>query len=444
VDALRSRYARAHPGESLHAEYLLYCPDYTVKHPDMAGIDPARIVDARRRGELVPLVRRLLPESDAPDPAAARLHRFLGDTLELVPEVGAVAGEAQALYTRLSGGLAAWGRRIECEPQRLRVVGTAGSGKTQLALAAYRDAIAAGKRPLYVCYNRPLADHFAVIVPAGGEVATYHQLCDRVLRSRSVVPDFGCSDAFQRLEEGFAAAEPDAAWRFDTLIVDEGQDFHSEWRDPLLRLLAPDGAAWWLEDPMQNLYGRAPVPLPGWVRLRCDTNYRSPRDILDRLNRIVALDRPLEAGSPLAGAEVDILTYSDTPGMIEATKRAITKAVGLGFRRDMIAVVSFRGREHSALTPYDRLGPHALKAFTGRYDLFGNPVHTEGETVIDSVYRFKGRSAPCVIFTEIDFEDLDDLAMRKLFVGVTRAMMKLSLIVSQRAARVLLQRIEAD
>ena len=278
-------------------------------------------------------------------------------------------------------------------------------------------------------------------MPPGGEVATYHQLCDRVLRSGGLLPDFSAPDAFLRLEQGFADAEPGDAWRFDTLIVDEGQDFHAEWRDPLLRLLASGGAAWWLEDPMQNLYGRPAVPLPGWVVLRCDTNYRSPRDILEHINRIVALDRPVEAGSPLSGSAVDVITYAGTHGLIEATKRALTKAIGLGFKRDMIAVVTFRGREHSALAPYDRLGPHVLKAFTGRYDLLGSPIHTEGDTVIDSVYRFKGRSAPCVIFTEIDFEALDELAMRKLFVGATRAMMKLTLIVSERAAKALPERL---
>jgi superfamily I DNA/RNA helicase len=278
-------------------------------------------------------------------------------------------------------------------------------------------------------------------VPSGGEVATYHQLCDRVLRSHGAVPDFSDRDAFPRLEEDFSTIDPGQAWRFETLIVDEGQDFHAEWRDPLLRLLGAGGSAWWLEDPMQNLYGRPAVPLPGWVVLRCDTNYRSPRDILEHINRIVALDRPVEAGSPLSGSEVDISTYTGTQGLIEATKRALTKAIGRGFKRDMIAVVTFRGREHSALAPYDRLGPHALKAFTGRYDLLGSPIHTEGDTVIDSVYRFKGRSAPCVIFTEIDFEALDELAMRKLFVGATRAMMKLTLIVSERAAKALRERL---
>lgn len=49
---------------------------------------------------------------------------------------------------------------------------------------------------------------------------------------------------------------------------------------------------------------------------------------------------------------------------------------------------------------------------------------------IDSVYRFKGQSAPAVVFTEIDFEALDALATRKLLVGATRAIMKLVLALS--------------
>ncbi|HAY08570.1 MAG TPA: nuclease, partial [Thauera sp.] len=56
-------------------------------------------------------------------------------------------------------------------------------------------------------------------------------------------------------------------------------------------------------------------------------------------------------------------------------------------------------------------------------------------------YRFKGQSAPCIIFTEIDFEPradgMDELTMRKLFVGATRATMKLILVASARAAGLL-------
>ncbi|MBS0545492.1 MAG: nuclease, partial [Proteobacteria bacterium] len=391
ADALRTRLRPLLQGAEPQLEILFYCPDYRVRHPGTAGLDPARIVDAGRRGELVAIVKALAGghaqpgAADAARPAAATdpeyraaLHRFFADLLELVPDVQALAGRAEALTTRLSGGLAEWARRLEFSPFRLHVTATAGSGKTQLALAAYEDALRAGRRPLYVCYNRPLADHFARIAPPGGEVATFHQLCDRRLRAAGRPPNFAAPGAFRRMEADFAAlvtATPDPAWRFDELIVDEGQDFAEGWRDALLALLAADGRAWWLEDPLQNLYGRPRVLLPGWVRISADTNYRTPADILDLLNRCLPLPAPVRAGSPVAGSAPEVIVWQGEgeQGLMDATRRAITRAIGLGFRRDMIALVTFRGREHSRFTPITHLGPHRLRAFSGRYDLFGEP-----------------------------------------------------------------------
>ena len=441
ADALHNRLRKACKDQETFVDSLLYCPDYTVREPGTAGIDPARIVDAAKKDHLLHIIRAILAASGEVLPAKEKIHRFLGDILQLVPQADAVVGAAQTLYTRLSGGLALWARRIECEPFRLRVIGTAGSGKTQLALSVYRDAVAAGRRPLYVCYNRPLADHIALIAPPGGEVATYHQLADRVCRAQGEAPDFGAPGAFAQLEAALDGHTPDAAGRFDELVIDEGQDFQEGWAENLLRFLRPGGRAWWLEDPMQNLYGRASARLPGWVSIRSDVNYRSPKDILDTLNRMLPLEHPAEAGSPLTGSEVDIVSYAGDADLIAKTVGAVTNCIRAGFRRQHIAVISYRGREHSKLAPYDKLGPYALRAPTGRYDLLGNPVYTEGEVLIDSVLRFKGRAAPCVVLTEIDFEALDEAAVRRIFVGATRATMKLTLVVSEASAKVLIERL---
>ena len=445
TDALHARLRAFCKGEQTSVDAVLYCPDYTVKDPGTAGIDPSRIIDARRKDRLVAIIRSLLPAAgEGNEVLAARdkVHRFLGDILQLVPEVNAFVSEAETLYTRLSGGLSHWARRIDCDPFRLRVVGTAGSGKTQLALAVFRDALDAGLRPLFVCYNRPLADHVARIAPHGGEVVTYHQLGDRIARSLGQRPDFTQPGAFTRLEETLDAWQPDDASRFDVLIVDEGQDFQPGWAANLLRLLRPGGRAWWLEDPMQNLYGRPEVALPGWVTLRSEINYRTPREIVDTLNRMLPMPRPMEAGSPVGGYEVDILTYADPADLVAKTITAVTRCIGLGFRRSHVAVVTYRGRESSRLAPLDRLGPYPLRAPTGRYDLLGNPTVTEGDVLIDSVHRFKGQAAPCVVLTEVDFETLDERAVRRIFVGATRATMKLTMVVSEASARVLLARLE--
>lgn len=135
-------------------EELLYCPDYTVKNPAIAGVAPARIVDATCRHALAARIVETLPADEPPFASAAKIHHFLADELSLTPDTSALVGQADTLVTRLAGGLAAWARRLAFAPFRLRVIATAGSGKTQLAVQAMRDALSAGKRVLYVNSRR--------------------------------------------------------------------------------------------------------------------------------------------------------------------------------------------------------------------------------------------------------------------------------------------------
>ena len=432
-------------GGELSIDYLLYCPDYIVRDPQLAGIDPRHIIDATSKDRLAQVIREILPVADPkPGEQFDKVTRFLGNILSVRPDPSSMIGNAAEMVTRLSGGLATWARRLEFSPFRLRVVGTAGSGKTQLALAEYTEAIHAGLSPLYVCYNRPLADHIQTLVPDGGRVATFHMLSDAFLRDQGHTPDYTAPGVWDEIEAKMLTAHLPDAWKYDVLIVDEGQDFSIQWRDILLRMLKDGGRAIWLEDPNQNLYRREMVPLPDWVKLHSDTNFRSPRQIVDMLASIGAVHPPVVAGSPFKGADIEELLYpeGDTEAMLAQTRRAVTLCLAAGFARHDIAIASFRGREKSAILGLDKLSDaHTLRSFTGEYDLFGTPVYREGGLLAESIYRFKGQSAPAVIFTEIDFKQLDELALRKLFVGMTRARLKLVLVLSERAAQQLLDRI---
>src|SRR5262245_32083357 len=428
LDNLQKRLAPVLQGEATSIEYLLYCPDYSVKHPGTAGVPAERIVDATSRDRLCATILAALPAATSREALARRLRAFFADELRLVPDASAMLGQAEQLVTRLSGGLAMWARRLEFDPFRLRVVGTAGSGKTQLALAVLTDAARAGRRALYVCFNRPLADHLGRVAPPEVEVTTFHQLCDRRLRAAGQRIEFSGSSTFEELERRFAALEVTEEERVDDLVIDEGQDFAEAWVAPLLARVKFEGRAWWLEDPMQNLYGRPQVELHGWVTLHADTNYRSPRDVLTYLNRLLDPQRQIAAASPIAGTNVELLTYTDTSSLIDATTRAVSLGLQAGFRKSDIALVTFGGRERSQLMRHERLGPHQLRSFTGRYDLLGAPEFCAGDLLIETVYRFKGQAAPCLVLTEVDFERLDELTQRKLFVGMTRASMKLVVV----------------
>jgi len=440
VSGLRSKLARALDGEPVAIEYLLYCPDHAVRSPTTAGLSPERIVDATRRDRLCRVIQEILPPEED-QPVAARVHRFLRDIIQLETDVSALIGQARTLVTRLAGGLSHWARQIDIDPFRLRVTGTAGSGKTQLALAEYRDAIERGRRPLYLCFNRPLADHFARIAPQGGLACTFHMLCDQLLRHAGRTPDFSRPGAFSLLVEEAASLPVPEALLFDTVIVDEGQDFSPAWRDQALRHARPQARVLWLEDPMQNLYGHPPVELPGWVRLRASSNFRSPRPVVDMLQTLLPAGIEIDARAPITEADVEWLVYEDEQSLLQAAKQGIRMCYSAGFRQEDVVLLSYHGRENSLLLRHDRLGPHALRSFTGSYDLLGQPVYSQGDVLAESVYRFKGQSAPAVVLAEIDFEALDEKAVRKLFVGATRAAMKLVLVMSARAAAALREKI---
>lgn len=439
--AMQAKLARRPGCKGTQVDYLLYCPDYQVKQVETAGISARRIVDARQRVHLAAFIQSALPPGE-PDERAQEVHRFLCDVIQLETDVSALIGRAGALVTRISGGLAHWARQLEFEPYRLRIKGTAGSGKTQLALAEYRDTLARGGRPLFVCFNRPLADHFGNIVPDGGWAGTLHMLSDQRVRAAGEVPDFTRGDAFERLVTRATELPVSEDWLFDTVIIDEGQDFSEPWRDLALKHLKPGGRALWLEDPMQNLYGRPPVALPGWVVLHARGNYRSPRPVVRMLQGLLPEAAGIEAAGPLNDAGLEVLTYRDAAGLSAQVKEGIRQCLAAGYRKSDLAVITYRGREHSALFPNTQLGPHTFKTFTGRYDLLGHPLYTDGEVLLETVYRFKGQAAPAIVFAEIDFEVLDDKVVRKLFVGATRAMMKLVLVLSERAAARLMKRLD--
>lgn len=113
---------------------------------------------------------------------------------------------------------------------------------------------------------------------------------------------------------------------------------------------------------------------------------------------------------------------------------AVQALVTRGIALNDIAVISWRGLVKALLVQTPILGQFSLRRPTGKYTNAGDAVWTEGDLLVESVYRFKGQSAAGIVLTEVDFEELDEGTKRKLFVGLTRAQLAVEVVLSERAA----------
>ncbi|TXL64872.1 nuclease-related domain-containing DEAD/DEAH box helicase [Zeimonas arvi] len=489
---LMSEFSRRFPNSGrLDIDHLVYLPDHALAGPTPASVDPTRVVDARSRESLAKRIEALFDERPMPAsqgatglrPAEATdVHAFLSERLNVVPSIDAISRNAREQYARLSGGLATWARRLSMQPFRLRVRGTAGSGKTQLALAELRAAHEAGRSALYLCFNRPLADAMRSAAPKHGTCMTFHELGDWLLKQRGEPVDYAQPGAFERLAEAVVAAA-DLRESVDLLVVDEGQDFEPRWAEALARMVTPDGRLLWLEDPSQNLYRREPAELSGWVTLESPVNYRSPQVVVTLINALGLVDHEVEAGGAVHGFDPELLEYSDadanaeaeadeasaesepigldrcrtiaesrpamqgrpTPSSAQAEPRTLTlhaqtsaavrALLAAGHAADAIAVVYWHGLASSRIAGADEIAGLRTRRFSGRYDPEGRPLLTDGALQLETLFRFKGQAADCVVITEIDFDDWSDDVRRRLFVALTRARLKVALVASERAAQ---------
>jgi hypothetical protein len=444
IDNVREKFRRTQGGRvSIDLDYMIYCPSHRIARVNAAGVDATRIVDADARGRLPERIQETLgPGEPGRADWADVVQRFFCQTFELVPGVHAYVTGQERSFSRLSGSLLRLLDGLEMDPLRLRIRGAAGCGKTLAARHYFDRSLSRARRPLLVCFNRSLAERIKVTVRSGGLVTTWYGLCGQFLSERGVPLDFSQMREDPRFWDKVAdrvmELQVPEEWKFDTLVVDEGQDFEPDWFD-MFRMFLRDGAdILWLEDADQNLRAQQPVALPGFIGFRVRANYRTPRSIARFIERTIPVE--FEAASDLPGLGVGVSTYEDADDQPGIVAKIIADLVRRGFTHSQIVVLTARhlvtpGMPRSAFQDRERVGNYRLRRFTGEYDLLGNQDFTDGQIVFDSIGRFKGQEAPAVILVDIDAAPQDTLEIeRLLYAGMTRATVRLELVVRQGTA----------
>lgn len=315
-------------------------------------------------------------------------------------------------------------RRLETETKvlesldqnhRVLVTGGAGSGKTRLAAAWARRAASRGERTFYTCFNDPLGAVSKMELAAFDDIVVSPFL--RYLESAPGLPPAAAQEPgeiagvyWKRVEnntiDNFSSIEDS----FDTIIVDEAQDFSPIWLAMLEELLDPEGPRRILlvGDSGQSLKRtgfRLLTNRDGWMRAELHSNNRNAP-------AIAALLRQKLGGA--AAPNVEPYSSEIAKIVIDSDESAIAAVEdALSRDRDQNTWVLTTTSNTRDLLRW-RLG---LLPWENR----------ESGTVCETVYRVKGLEVERVILVADDEEDPEQLR-QLLYSGASRALESLEII----------------
>ena len=321
---------------------------------------------------------------------------------------------------------------------RVYVTGVAGSGKTQLALDRAISLARNGKRTLFVCYNRHLAEFLSRTVDfvSSSDTSTSHLKISHFHQfAREVIEDAGikweCPDSEDLADDFFINSVPDLVEQavylafdqglnpqYDAIVLDEAQDFHLRWWEILQCSLLKNGEAGTLyafADPVQRLWQWSPShpPVQFQMKYNLRRNCRNSQWICQTSATIAQSETSHFRRSPV-GSKPAVDSISSLPAM----KGIVSKVVeDLLIKHDLKA------------SNIVLIGPCAWKNGSLRDvpEIAGVPLTNnfrqwyEGRGILVTTARsFKGLEADVVVMYDLSFLS-SSFTRVDLYVACTRA-----------------------
>lgn len=371
------------------------------------------------------IVRRMTEGDDHRESALGldglrALEELLASHFELRAHIGISLADDARTIERLTAEQS-WILDSLADNKEMAISGGAGSGKTVLAVEKATRSATDGRRTLLTCYNAPLAAHLRTICQGneGLVVASFHALCRALAQKAGVeLPSDGDQSVFDYLlpEALVEAVSKNPDLGFDTVIIDEGQDFRDSWLHALrLTINDPEtGGFYVFYDDNQRLFSTEKGfidALPA-SSIALTRNLRNTRRIHALMAKWYQGRRSTPAGPE--GEPVGTMACRNGEIALARLNERISQMLNSGqVAPGQIAVLSGTG---DALTA---LGERIAGKPTCRADDV-RPDHI----VLDTVRRFKGMARPCIFL--IGIEGLTDPEL--IYVATSRANVLLEII----------------
>ncbi len=383
---------------------------------------------------------------------ARALESFFASHYTYKPDAAAICDAIALARKNTRAGLAAWVPRIRTKLPFVVVEAPAGAGKTVLAQNLLKLAAADGRKAVYLTFARNIAER---MLEAGAGIkasflGTWHELaceCEGPGKDISTLNAQELSEYFDYCSEVLMRALNAHRYAWDVIIVDDAQSFKPEWVQALAQALTATGRMYVLSDPYARVFdGRDEIEFDEdqTIFVHSDETLRVPQCQAEELRAFGLVSPQFESTCSFAGDHTFIAErYTGPDTLYKATKRTLEEFVTRGFRPDQIFVLSWRGRSGSDILSRQMLGAHHLRKPLEKFDANNLRVFTEGDIYCDTLRRACGLSAPCVIVTEMDFDEVGPREKAMLYLAMTRAEAALAFVMSERGYRALIEYLES-
>jgi len=316
----------------------------------------------------------------------------------------------------------------ETEMDRRKVfLGGGGTGKTFISMEKTRRLVADGKKVLLTCFNKNLGSYFrkelADELATGRLTATnFHDFLVQILDKYGVNTEIPRED--EERNRFFKQTLPEEAFdlfvnlsseeKFDSLVVDEGQDFHEEWFSVLESALkgGEEGEFYVFADLYQSLFNpetdfikKLPVSKHRLVR-----NLRNTACINDWVSALLPEEARLkckqEKGLPVVSFKWE------TPGEeCKLVEKEVGRLVSQGINPQRIVILSPHVKERSSFAEREYIKNWPLGQID---DLRPNTLR------FCTIRSFKGLESPIVFLTGVQ-PGTRACTMADVYVGASRA-----------------------
>lgn len=320
---------------------------------------------------------------------------------------------------------------------RMLVRGGAGTGKTVLAMSVGISKVQSGKRALYCCFNRNLADYIRSQHEnnlAHPEIYTLHQLIFEKIRKAGLESTINASmDNVEKYQVLFpklfeeAMSKLGEGEKYDVLIIDEGQDIlippYVGVLDRAVRGGLEKGSWYVFYDPHQRIYGGTNTEALRKLRehgfeYRLDENCRNTIEIGDEYRALSGYR--IEDELKIPGMAPVIVYYRDQTDQITKLKQELAKLLKSVGPHEIVILSENR---------FDRSGLPSELQLVNKVSIREYSTPGSKDVIHFSTFHsFKGLEAPVVILMGIeDVQEKSDY----IYVGGSRATAQLILLINE-------------